>query len=141
MQQYILSFARFKKIPSSLSFDDEKISQDLLMNSLSFSLRKHGKLPIQHIRTHQNDCVFTWNIMSAESAGISGTKCSRMDQVKFLEEKIFGLLRQTASLQVFSRLPSTNFAWPILEYFIPSVSTQEALRHGQTMQPKVLQYI
>ena len=92
---------KFCQVPSSLSFDDEKISHNLLMNSLLFSLRKYAELPIEYIRTYQNDCVFTWNIMSAESAGISGTKCSSMDQVKFLEEKIFGLLRQTASLYVF----------------------------------------
>ena len=33
--------------------------------------------------------------------------------------KWYGLPQQTISLQIFSRLSSTNFAWSILEYFAP----------------------
>ena len=37
--------------------------------------------------------------------------------------KICGrLLKQTISLQIFSRLSSTNFTWSILEYFVPNIA-------------------
>ena len=33
--------------------------------------------------------------------------------------KEYGLLNQTISFQIFERLSFTNFAWSILEYFVP----------------------
>ena len=35
-----------------------------------------------------------------------------MDQVKFVEDSLYGLLRQTISLQIFWRLSSTNLLGP-----------------------------
>ena len=56
----------------------------------------------------------------------NGTKYSRMDQVKSVEQTIslhcISLLKQTISPQIFQRLFSANFTCSILEYFVNVIS-------------------
>ena len=53
-----------------------------------------------------------------------GTKYSRMDQVKFVEDSLYKIskdivcFKQTIPFQISQRLSSTNFTWFILEYFV-----------------------
>ena len=57
---------------------------------------------------HHNKCINKINLL------VYGTKYSRMVQVKFVEDSLI-----TISLQIFSRLFSTNFTWFTLENFSP----------------------
>ena len=55
-----------------------------------------------------------------------GTEYSRMNQVRFVEDRLYKIwrgmvcIKHTIPLQIFKRLSSTNFVWSIvLEYFFP----------------------
>ena len=48
----------------------------------------------------------------------SETKYSRIDQVKFVEDRFSKII----SLQIFERVSSTNLTRSILEYFVPSTT-------------------
>ena len=57
---------------------------------------------------------FTWNF-PYQINELNGTKYSRMNKVKFVEDIL------SISLQILKRLSYTDFTWSILEYFVPNV--------------------
>ena len=65
-------------------------------------------------------CIISIVTISQVAFGISrlistyGTTYSRMDQAKFVEDGFLKIWR----IMVCFRLSSTNFPWPILEYFV-----------------------
>ena len=60
------------------------------------------------------DIVFY--IIWAKASKNGATKIRGRQPLKNL--KVYGLLKQIMSLQIFQRLFSTNFIWSILEYFV-----------------------
>ena len=54
----------------------------------------------------------------------------------FKSLKRYSLPQQTISLQIFSRLSSTNFTWSILEYFAQNVTNR-----GTALQKNLQNYL
>ena len=53
----------------------------------------------------------------------NGTKYSRMEQIKFMDDSLWKIWRVLLADHTPSnvwRLSSTNFTWSILEYFVPN---------------------
>ena len=82
--------------------------------------------------------IFIW--WSSDSNWLYGSRYSRMDLVKFVEDNLLknlkwhGLLRQTISLKFFNRLSSTNFNWSIFEYLDPYLNETERSKVGEGCQ-------
>ena len=67
--------------------------------------------------------TFKW-FSARNYLSIKGTKCSRMDQVKFGE-----------------RLSCTNFTWSILDYFVPNYIVQETQTAVDILQNMVRYFL
>ena len=65
-----------------------------------------------------------------------GTKYSRMDLVKFVDNRlkkneVIWYIKQTISLPISERLSSTNFTWSILEYFVPYFPFSKVIKNQE----------
>ena len=75
---------------------------------------------MEYYQTYKIEYSAFWNNVCYVS---SGTKYSRIDQIKILD----GVLRQTISLQMFEKLSSTKLS-SIVKYFVSSDS-EYSLHH------------